>query len=135
VELFGLRVFYHTPSAVWLFVKLSYIQLFCRYHIQVTLNMFYLWYLSDRSRQQSGGEPSFTQEVPEKYFVVSNDNYVRVKYVLIFDKLGYTQERQSWLMRHKFVLVIMLYLILLLIISLLQSRIIRQFFSNRYIIG
>ena len=91
------------------------------------------WCLSGRSRQQYGGEPSFTHKVPEKYFVVSNDDYVRVKYVLVFDKLGYIQRQRSWLMRHKFVLVIMFYVILLLVLSLLQSRTLRQFFSNRYV--
>ena len=90
------------------------------------------WYISDRSRQQSGGEPSITQKVPEKYFVVSNDDYVRVKYILVFDKLGYVQRQRSWLMRHKFVLVIVFYVMVLLALSLLQSKAFRQFFSNRY---
>ena len=86
---------------------------------------------SGRSRRQSGGEPSFTQKVPEKYFVVSNDDYVRVKYVLVFDKLGHIQRQQNWLMKHKFVLVIMLYIVLLLALSLPQSKTVKQFFSNR----
>lgn len=88
--------------------------------------------LPARSRQQSGGEPSFTQKVPEKYFIVSNDDLVRVKFVLVFDKLGHVPRQQNWLMRHKFVLVIVFYLVLLLALSLPQSKIVKQFFSNRY---
>ena len=38
-----------------------------------------------RSRSQVGGEPSLLQKVPEKYFVVKNDEFVRVKYVLVFE--------------------------------------------------
>lgn len=85
----------------------------------------------DRSRKQTGGEPSLTQKVPEKYFVVSNDDYVRVKYVLVFDRLGHIQRQQSWLSRHKFVLVIVFYIILLVALSLLQSKTVKQYFSKR----
>lgn len=92
---------------------------------------FCFWLLLIRSRQQSGGEPSLSQKVPEKYFVVSNDDYVRVKYVLVFDKVGSVKKQQSWLMRYKFLLVIIVYVILLLVLSLLQSKIVKQWFSKR----
>ena len=43
--------------------------------------------LPPRSRYQSGGEPSLQQKVPDKYFVIANDELVRVKYVLVFGRL------------------------------------------------
>ena len=33
---------------------------------------------------QHGGEPSINQKVPERYFVVTNDEMLRVKYILVF---------------------------------------------------
>lgn len=39
MELFGLKVSYLIPSAVWPFVKLSCIQLLCRYHVQVIFSL------------------------------------------------------------------------------------------------
>ena len=72
------------------------------------------------------------KKVPEKYFVVSNDDYVRVKYVLVYDKLKHVRgQHSSWLMRHKFMLVILLYVILLLVLSLLQSKPLKQLLSYR----
>lgn len=32
-----------------------------------------------------GGEPNLQQKVPEKYFIVTNDEFIRVKYVLVFE--------------------------------------------------
>ena len=37
-----------------------------------------------RSRTQIGGEPSLNQRIPQRYFVVQNNSWLRVKYVLIF---------------------------------------------------
>ena len=31
-----------------------------------------------------GGEPSINQKIPDRYFVVTNDELVRVKYILVF---------------------------------------------------
>ena len=40
----------------------------------------------DRSRTQIGGEPSLDQKIPEKYFIVANNELVRVKYILVFGR-------------------------------------------------
>ena len=37
-----------------------------------------------RSRTQVGGEPSLNQRIPQRYFVVQNNSWLRVKYVLVF---------------------------------------------------
>ena len=38
------------------------------------------------SRAQSGGEPSLQGKVPDQYFIVSNNELVRVKFVMVFGK-------------------------------------------------
>ena len=38
------------------------------------------------SRAQSGGEPSLQGKVPEQYFIVSNNELVRVKFVMVFGR-------------------------------------------------
>ena len=37
-----------------------------------------------RSRVQAGGEPSIGQKLPDKYYVVHNNEHLRVKYILVF---------------------------------------------------
>ena len=37
-----------------------------------------------RSRVQVGGEPTLNQKIPERYFVVTNDELIRIKYILVF---------------------------------------------------
>lgn len=37
-----------------------------------------------RSRQQAGGEPSLQHTIPDRYFVVTNDELVRVSHLLLF---------------------------------------------------
>lgn len=49
------------------------------------ISLLFTMCVVSRSRTQVGGEPSLLQKVPEKYFVVKNDEFVRVKYVFIFE--------------------------------------------------
>ena len=107
-------------------MRLSLIRLSCKLLDDNELFLYMFWSPLIRSRRQSGGEPSLVQRVPEKYFVVPNDDYVRVKYILVFNKIGYVPKQQSWLMRHKFVVVIIVYVILLLVLSLPQSKFFKQ---------
>ena len=37
-----------------------------------------------RSRAQVGGEPNFNQKIPERYFVITNDELLHLKYILVF---------------------------------------------------
>ena len=37
-----------------------------------------------RSRRQSGGEPSLQHSIPDRYFVVTNDELVRISHLLFF---------------------------------------------------
>jgi poly[ADP-ribose] polymerase 16 len=77
------------------------------------------------SRQQSGGEPSLQQAIPDRYFVVTNDELVRVSHLLVF-----TQQRRrsstSWLRRYWFVVCVVAYGLLLALVGMWRSRWLRQ---------
>ncbi|XP_044139098.1 protein mono-ADP-ribosyltransferase PARP16 [Bufo gargarizans] len=71
-----------------------------------------------RARNSEGGD------VPEKYFVVTNNQLLRVKYLLV-----YSQEQPqrrcrqpSWFSSHRFAILMTLYLFVLLLIGLSGSK-------------
>uniref|UniRef100_A0A6P8NZU0 Poly [ADP-ribose] polymerase n=1 Tax=Geotrypetes seraphini TaxID=260995 RepID=A0A6P8NZU0_GEOSA len=71
-----------------------------------------------RVRNSEGGD------VPHKYFVVTNNQLVRLKYFLLYSQ---KQNRQrscsppSWISSHRFAVLMVLYLLLLVIISFSNS--------------
>lgn len=88
------------------------------------------------SRYQSGGEPSLQQKVPDKYFVIANDELVRVKYVLVFGRLRKRRRvgagTCSWVLQHKFLLVVAVYVLFLLCMGVLNSRLAGRLY-NKYL--
>ncbi|XP_019855808.1 PREDICTED: mono [ADP-ribose] polymerase PARP16-like [Amphimedon queenslandica] len=90
-----------------------------------------------RSRVQHGGEPSINQKVPERYFVVTNDEMLRVKYILVFaQERGRPSPTRRWFSNHKWVLMVFLYLFLLLFLGLWNSRYVSRLYNQytrRYI--
>ncbi|XP_060064065.1 protein mono-ADP-ribosyltransferase PARP16-like [Ylistrum balloti] len=69
-------------------------------------------------------------DVPEKYYVVQNNDMLRIKYLLVYvektSQLTRTSTSQrwhnSWLYQHRFVLMIVLYMLLLALVALYNSR-------------
>lgn len=84
------------------------------------------------SRYQVGGEPNIQGKVPEKYFIVSNDEYIRIKYVMVYETQKPVVRSRGWLYQHKHMVVLFLYLFFLLAIGASQSRIIKKFFRKFY---
>lgn len=79
--------------------------------------------------------------VPDKYFVITNNEIVRVRYLLVFGKieklpltastLPHPNPIVSWILHHKSLAAIICYAVLLLGIGLSNSRngyYVRQFF-------
>lgn len=78
-----------------------------------------------RSRANAG--PSEGGDVPEKYYVVQNNEMIRVKYLLIYAQKTQTHrshasKRQSWIHRHKFGLLMFMYFVILCAIGLMNSK-------------
>ncbi|XP_023673211.1 protein mono-ADP-ribosyltransferase PARP16 isoform X1 [Paramormyrops kingsleyae] len=71
-----------------------------------------------RVKNSEGGE------VPQKYFVVTNNQLLRVKYLLVYSQKRRSNRRphgSSWLARHHFAITMSLYLLLLVFIGAFSS--------------
>lgn len=78
-----------------------------------------------RSRAHAG--PSEGGDVPEKYYVVQNNEVIRVKYLLVYAKktTSHGSQRirgQSWFIKHKFSLMMIAYFVILCAIGLMNSQ-------------
>ncbi|KAM4675355.1 protein mono-ADP-ribosyltransferase PARP16 isoform 1-T2 [Discoglossus pictus] len=71
-----------------------------------------------RARNSEGGD------VPQKYFVVTNNQLLRVKYLFVYSQ-EQPQRRSrhpSWFSTHRFAILMTLYLVLLVVIGLSSSK-------------
>ncbi|GAB1603768.1 protein mono-ADP-ribosyltransferase PARP16-like [Argonauta hians] len=84
---------------------------------------------SDVKRSRTLLPNSMAGEVPEKYYVIRNNDVIRVKYLLVYadntpsKKLSH---RMSWFTQHKFALLMAFYFLLLVIIGLANSKQFKQ---------
>uniref|UniRef100_A0A673HRM2 Mono [ADP-ribose] polymerase PARP16-like n=1 Tax=Sinocyclocheilus rhinocerous TaxID=307959 RepID=A0A673HRM2_9TELE len=82
-----------------------------------------------RARNSEGGE------VPEKYFVVTNNELLRVKYLLVYSQRRYRSRHAqgtSWLVRHHFAVMMGLYLLLLIFIGAFSSSAFQSFWHRMF---
>ncbi|KAK7832782.1 hypothetical protein U0070_026978 [Myodes glareolus] len=84
----------------------------------------------DRSRARI--KHSEGGDIPPKYFVVTNNQLLRVKYLLVYSqKQPRRASRQlSWLSSHWFMVMMSLYLLLLLIVSVANSSAFQHFWNR-----
>ncbi|XP_053128868.1 protein mono-ADP-ribosyltransferase PARP16 [Hemicordylus capensis] len=69
-----------------------------------------------RIRHSEGGD------VPQKYFVVTNNQLIRVKYLLLYSQKQHRRPAsQSWVSKHRFAVTMCLYLLLLVVIGASNS--------------
>ncbi|XP_007436965.1 mono [ADP-ribose] polymerase PARP16 [Python bivittatus] len=69
-----------------------------------------------RVKNSEGGD------VPQKYFVVTNNQLIRVKYLLVYSQRQYRRlPGRSWLSKHHFGVMMSLYLLLLIVIGTSNS--------------
>ncbi|KAJ8407745.1 hypothetical protein AAFF_G00267890 [Aldrovandia affinis] len=82
-----------------------------------------------RARNSEGGE------VPEKYFVVTNNQLLRVKYLLVYSQKRHRTRHTrgtSWLVRHHFAIMMSLYLLLLILIGAFNSTAFQSFWHRLF---
>ncbi|XP_006628865.1 protein mono-ADP-ribosyltransferase PARP16 [Lepisosteus oculatus] len=82
-----------------------------------------------RVRNSEGGD------VPQKYFVVTNNQLLRVKYLLVYSEKQHRRRhtRQvSWLARHHFAITMCLYLLLLIVIGVFNSPAFQSFWNRLF---
>ncbi|XP_050759488.1 protein mono-ADP-ribosyltransferase PARP16 [Gymnogyps californianus] len=70
-----------------------------------------------RVKNSEGGD------VPQKYFVVTNNQLLRVKYLLVYSQKQHRRpsSQSSWFYTHRFAVMMMLYLLLLIVIGASNS--------------
>ncbi|XP_054693137.1 protein mono-ADP-ribosyltransferase PARP16 [Grus americana] len=70
-----------------------------------------------RVKNSEGGD------VPQKYFVVTNNQLLRVKYLLVYSQKQHRRpsSQSSWFYTHRFAVMMMLYLLLLILIGASNS--------------
>lgn len=86
-------------------------------------------------RQRSRAKNSEGGDVPQKYFVVTNNQLLRVKYLLVYSQkrhLSRNSRSSSWLHRHHFVIMMSLYLLLLILIGAFNSSSFVSFWNKLF---
>ncbi|XP_029420855.1 protein mono-ADP-ribosyltransferase PARP16 isoform X2 [Nannospalax galili] len=84
----------------------------------------------DRSRARI--KHSEGGDIPPKYFVVTNNQLLRVKYLLVYSQKQpkRVSSQLSWLSSHWFMVMMSLYLLLLLIVSVTNSSTFHHFWNR-----
>ncbi|XP_030670434.1 protein mono-ADP-ribosyltransferase PARP16 isoform X1 [Nomascus leucogenys] len=80
-----------------------------------------------RIKHSEGGD------IPPKYFVVTNNQLLRVKYLLVYSQKppkSRASSQLSWFSSHWFTIMISLYLLLLLIVSVINSSAFQHFWNR-----
>ncbi|XP_030621802.1 protein mono-ADP-ribosyltransferase PARP16 [Chanos chanos] len=82
-----------------------------------------------RAKNSEGGA------VPQKYFVVTNNQLLRVKYLLVYSQRQHRArhaQRTSWFVRHHFAIMMSLYLLLLIFIGAFNSNAFQSFWQRMF---
>ncbi|KAL4660677.1 mono ADP-ribose polymerase PARP16 [Arapaima gigas] len=86
-------------------------------------------------RQRARVKNSEGGEVPQKYFVVTNNQLLRVKYLLVYSQKRHHARHApgtSWLVRHHFAIMMSLYLLLLMLIGAFNSAAFQSFWQRLF---
>ncbi|XP_053320469.1 protein mono-ADP-ribosyltransferase PARP16 [Spea bombifrons] len=79
---------------------------------------------SEIDRKRARAQNSEGGDVPQKYFVVTNNQLLRVKYLFVYTR-QHPQRRSkqpSWFSTHRFAIMMALYLLVLILIGLSSSK-------------
>uniref|UniRef100_A0A3Q2CMQ6 Poly [ADP-ribose] polymerase n=1 Tax=Cyprinodon variegatus TaxID=28743 RepID=A0A3Q2CMQ6_CYPVA len=86
-------------------------------------------------RQRSRAKNSEGGDVPQKYFIVTNNQLLRVKYLFVYSQGKHLSRRsrsRSWILRHHFSIMMSLYLLLLIFIGALNSSSFVSFWNRLF---
>lgn len=86
-------------------------------------------------RRRSRAKNSEGGDVPQKYFVVTNNQLLRVKYLLVYSQRRHLSRRShstSWLFKHHFAIMMSLYLLLLIFIGAFNSATFLSFWNRLF---
>ncbi|XP_062516957.1 protein mono-ADP-ribosyltransferase PARP16-like [Corticium candelabrum] len=79
-----------------------------------------------QSKVEGGEIPGAS--IPEKYYIVKNNELLQIRYILVFGQKVQTRtSRRGFFSRHKFAVIMCLYLLALIFIGFIQSPVYRQY--------
>lgn len=92
---------------------------------------------TDNNQNRSRATGSMAGDVPDKYYVVQNNEVIRIKYLLVYvqkssPSRSLTSCWMSWLHGHKFVVMMFLYILILGIIGIANSRTFKFYIRKYY---
>ncbi|CAH1797792.1 unnamed protein product [Owenia fusiformis] len=85
-----------------------------------------------RSRSRSRASESIGGDVPDKYYVVQNNDALRLKYVLVYAQKSAPKrfKEVSWMYEHRFILIMGFYMLILLAVGLANSKTFQSFWRK-----
>ncbi|XP_013793980.1 mono [ADP-ribose] polymerase PARP16-like isoform X1 [Limulus polyphemus] len=91
-----------------------------------------------KSSSRSYSSDSLAGKVPEKYYLVQNDDLVRVRYLLVYTESPVKRKTcvnhpRSWWHQHKFFIMMMIYGVALLAIGLATSKQFHRFLQKLFL--
>ncbi|XP_035667650.1 protein mono-ADP-ribosyltransferase PARP16-like isoform X2 [Branchiostoma floridae] len=91
-------------------------------------------YVKSKVEENGRAKNKDKQEVPEKYYIVSNNELLRVKYVLVYAEKKVQQRVQtpSFFQRHKFFVLMSLYVVVLAVIGAANSPNLQYYLRRLY---
>lgn len=96
-----------------------------------------------KNKKRAYAENSEAGDVPETYYIVQNNDMIRLKYILVYVEKSSVHNRASssrswhntWIYQHRFGLMIVFYVLLLAMVALYNSRLfqyhVRRFWKGR----
>ncbi|XP_076105263.1 protein mono-ADP-ribosyltransferase PARP16-like [Mytilus galloprovincialis] len=92
---------------------------------------------TDDNQNRSRATGSMAGEVPDKYYVVQNNEVIRIKYLLVYAQKSapsrsLTSCWVSWLHQHKFAVMMFLYILILGLVGLANSRTFKYYFRKYF---
>lgn len=105
--------------------------------VQTETKIYVPMLFPDRQPNGANNERKSNQDVPDKYFVITNNDIVRVRYLLMFvkpiDKPVQIHQNAilNWIYNNKSVATMIFYVIILLSVGLANSRT-GQYFRQRF---
>jgi poly[ADP-ribose] polymerase 16 len=81
-----------------------------------------------RSKAEGGEIPGAS--VPDRYYIVKNNELLQIRYILVFGRVAHRRRGRGFFGRHRFAIMIVVYLLILLVVGFLQSPVYRQHFRR-----
>ncbi|XP_023212445.1 mono [ADP-ribose] polymerase PARP16-like [Centruroides sculpturatus] len=84
---------------------------------------------------QQSSPDSLAGDIPDKYYLVQNNDLVRIRYLLVYSNSSRSENRirvPKWWWKYRFTILMLSYVVILIGISLSSSRALQQFLWKHF---